>query len=886
MKGSPERWQHVARTYEAAIALDPAERETFLTEACAGDDSLRREVDALLYHEAAEFVLDRPVWVTAASIFDKPHGLGPGSTLGPYRIQEAIGGGGMGDVFRGIDIRLNRQIAIKVLRGDIAPDHEARARFAREARAVAALAHPHICMLYDVGRHEETDYLVMEYLDGQTLARTLTLGSLPVDSALTHATEVASALDHAHRHGIIHRDLKPANIMLTAGGAKLLDFGLAKLRAWEGTVSTGHRSTDVHQHQPPFVDRLPPGDGGEQAPTRGGAVMGTVRYMAPEQIDGREVDTRTDIFSFGAVLYEMLTGRRAFDTRAAATGTVPAAGHDPMPVGSFPPQVPKGIEDIVRRCLAEDPEQRWQSAADIVTELRRASDKLGRRSAGPSWIPAEYPGTFAALTLLVGLIGLGLWLGEAPPVSAPANSAPPPIRSLAVLPLTSLSGEDYFADGMTEQLTADLAGIGGLRVIARTSTMHYKESRKVVPDIARELQVDAVIEGSVLQVGDRVQVTARLIRGTTGQILWTQSFERHFRDLLTLQREIAGAVTRKVDITLAPAAQVRLAGARPIDPEVHREVLLARHQAAKATEDGLRNAIQRFAAVISRDPDNGLAYAGLAEAYTSLSGFYVHPAEAMPKARQAAETALRLDDSLAEAHAALGFIHLVYDWDGPTAEKSLLRALDLNSSLAMTRLNYAAYLTSQGRREEAVIEIRKAVNLDPLSIRTYSFGTLFLLFTRRYDEAIELARKGLEFEPESAFTMAFMGVAYAEQRRFDEAVRQLDAAVRLDNSLTIRALQAHVLAVAGRRDEARTVLRQVEDEARSRYFCPYEIATVYVSLGDDDTAVRWLSKGVEGRADCMPWLGVEPWMDPLRADPRYARLLEEIGLTPVGLSSR
>ena len=305
-----------------------------------------------------------------------------------------------------------------------------------------------------------------------------------------------------------------------------------------------------------------------------------------------------------------------------------------------------------------------------------------------------------------------------------------------------------------------------------------------------------------------MRITAKLISGATGEIIWAQSFERDLRDVLALQSEVARTITSKVDITLTPQEQARLASARPVDPEVHRQVLLGRHHAAKATEEGLRKAIQYFDAAIAKDPANALAHAGLAEAYTGLSGFYMDPREAMPKAKRAAETALRLDESLADAHAALGYVHLVYDWDGPAAEKALLRALALNPTLATARLNYAAYLTTQARHDEAVREVRRAVDLDPLSIRTHAIGTVLLLFTRRYDEAIELARKGLEFEPDAAFTLAFQGVAYAEQGRFDEAVDNVQRAAQLDNSLTILALQAHVLAVAGRTEQAETLIRQ------------------------------------------------------------------------------
>jgi TolB-like protein/Flp pilus assembly protein TadD len=493
----------------------------------------------------------------------------------------------------------------------------------------------------------------------------------------------------------------------------------------------------------------------------------------------------------------------------------------------------------------------------------------------------------AIVILIAGFTGSGAWFlsrtRQLTPATAPSSS----IRSIAVLPLESQSADqEYFVDGMTDELIAELAKIGALEVISRTSTLHYKNTRKTVPAIARELKVDAIIEGSVVHGRDKVRITAKLISGGTGQTIWTQSFERELSDVLALQRDVAQAIATNVDITLTPQAQVRRSSARPVDPELHRQVLLGRHQTGKSTEESLRKAIGYFDGVISKDPDNALAHAGLAEAYIELSGYYMHPRQAMPKAKLAAETALKLDDSLADAHAALGYVHLAYDWNGPAAERELLRALELNSTLAMARLNYASYLTSQGRHDDAVREIRRAVSLDPLSMRTYSFGTLFLLFTRRYDEAIELARKGLEFEPKSAFAMAFQGAGYAEQGRHDEALAALSTAVQLDNSLTLRAMQAHVLAVAGRHHEARVLVRQIEDETRAVYFCPYEIATVYVSLGDQDAATRWFRKGLDDRADCMAWLGVEPWIDPFRSDPRYVSLLKEIGLTPTRMTAR
>jgi serine/threonine-protein kinase len=875
---TPERWQHIARIYELAVDQDPATRDTFLSEACACDEALRHDVESLLREDDASVVLDRSVWTLAASLFDEHLKLATGTLLGPYRIDGALGAGGMGEVFSATDTRLNRRVALKVLPTAVALDEQMRIRFAREARAVAALMHAHICTLYDVGRHEDVDFLVMEHLEGETLATRLVGGQLPLDMSLTYAIQIASALDHAHCQGIVHRDLKPANIMLTATGAKLLDFGIAKLRnasgetasadvrragtIWNPTVLTSAHSTDM--------DDVPP--------TCRGAILGTLRYMAPEQITGHAVDARSDLFSFGTVLYEMLTGKRAFEGDSAASIRVAILEREPPSVSSLNLSVPRTLDELIVRCLAKNPDERWRTADELLHELKRVAESSARTR-----IRSREVRRWIAAMLITGTAALGAWLWTG---GLQRSSAPPAtrIRAIAVLPLEDLSRNDtdhtYVADGMTEQLITDLATISGLRVISRTSVMHYKTSRKPVPEVAQELQVDGVIEGSVVLADDTVRITAKLIEGVSGDVLWARSFEGDVRNVLALQHEVARAISSRVGITLTAQEQARLRSARPVDPEVHRQVLLGSYHANKRTEEGLQSAVSFFKAANRTDPGYAPAHAALAAAYTELSGFYLDPRQAMPQARRAAETAIQLDETLAEAHAALGYVHLAFDWDGPAAERSLLRALDLNPTLVTARLNYAAYLTTQKRHDDAVREIRRAVNLDPLSIHTHTFGATLLNFTRRYDEAIELARHGLELEPDSGLTIAIQGVAHAEQRRFQEALDSLERAARLDSSLTILALQARVLAVAGRKAEAVETLRRIEDAARSSYFRSCKLATVYVDLGDLDTAAALFRKGIDERADCMPWLGVEPWIDPFRADSRYLTLLRDIGLAP------
>jgi serine/threonine-protein kinase len=877
---TPGRWQRIASLYDLAVERDPAERDAFLADACAGDEALRREVESLLRQDGAHVVLDRSVWATAAPLLAAHPDLRPGASLGPYRIDGLLGAGGMGEVFRATDTRLNRPVAIKVLPTGAALDEEMRARFAREAKAVAALTHPHICTLFDVGSQGQIDFLVMEYLEGDTLAARLAKRRLTIDEAIATAIEIAAALEHAHRHGIVHRDLKPANVILTDRGAKLLDFGLAKFRQ---PSAAGVGEADITRATRLPAAAAPPSaasvDDADSQVTRDGAVLGTVRYMAHEQLEGREVDARGDLFSFGAVLFEMLTGKRAFAGHdAVAVRTAVLEAHPPL-VSSLRPDAPPAADDIVRRCLAKSPDERFQDAGDVLRELKEVNESIARARRRRT-IPAAWSWVAA---MLVAFTGLAVWVVAGGFERWRAGPPGGRIRSIAVLPLENLSGDpeqEYFADGMTDQLIADLARIGELRVISRLSVMRYKTIRKPAPVIARELRVDAIIEGTVVRAGADVRITAKLIRGASGDVIWAQSYERDLRDVLAMQREVARSITREVGVTLTPQEQTLLSSARPINPEVHTQVLLGRHHVAKGTEEALRKAVQYFEAAIAEDPDNALAQAGLGEAYAELNGYYMDPREAMPKAKRAIETAIRLDDSFAEPHATLGFIHLVYDWDGPATERELLRALDLNPTLAVARLRYAGYLTTQSRHDQAVREIRRAVDLDPVSVQTHALGTLFLLFARRFDDAIELSRRGLEFEPNFAFTLVFQGAAYAARGRTAEALENMRRAAQLDSSPTIRALQANVLALAGRKDEARELVRRVEQDTKGRYFCPFEVGAAYASLGDADAAARWFREGVEGRADCMPWLGVEPWLDPFRSDPRYQELLRDIGLTP------
>jgi eukaryotic-like serine/threonine-protein kinase len=780
-----------------------------------------------------------------------------GQTLSRYRILETLGAGGMGVVYRAHDPTLDRDVALKVLQPQVLASEAGRKRFVAEALALSRLNHPHVCTVYEIGESDGQTFIAMEYVKGRTLSSLIPAGGLPVETLLRYGAQISDALAHAHEHGIVHRDLKSANVMVTSEGVvKVLDFGLAR-RLHTADDAAALTRSDV---------------------TAADTMLGTPAYMAPEVLLGSPADVRADVWGLGVILHETAVGSRPFagTTTAGLTSAILKE-----PPGPLPPRVPPGLQAVIQRCLAKEPGQRYQA----IGEVRAALDALATQTSAifqarvraSRWSRGWMFGSAAAIAGLAITLAVTFGLRRMQP-------SPGEIRSIAVLPLENLSGDpeqEYFADGMTEQLTADLAGLSGLRVISRTSVMQYKKARKPLPIIAEELNVDAIVEGSVTSAGDKVRITAKLVKAATDQSLWAQSYERDLREVLALQAEVARAIAGEIDVTLTPQEEAGLASNRRVDPAAHQSYLLGRFHLDRASEDGARKAIQYFEQVIAKDNRHAGAYVGLADSHIFLSSYSIErPRDAIPKAKAAALAALRLDDGLAEAHAALGTINFFYDWDGPAAERELRRAIELRPSLAAAHMFYAGYLLAVRRTEAAVPEIRRALELDPRSLTTHAYGTIFLIFARRNDEAIELGRKALELEPNFSIGMTFQGLAYAEQRRFQEAVANLRRATQLDKNPRVLLFGSHVHAVAGDRKEAERLLQEAHEVVGERYFCPYEIACAYVSLGKHDEAYEWLKKGVQERADCMPWLGVEPWLDPFRSDPRYSQLLQQVGLAP------
>jgi TolB-like protein/predicted Ser/Thr protein kinase/Flp pilus assembly protein TadD len=786
-----------------------------------------------------------------------------GRTLGHYRIVEKVGAGGMGVVYRAHDNRLDRDVALKVLPGGALADDDARKRFRKEALALSKLNHPNIATVFDFDALDGVDFLVMELVEGESLAQKVDGKALAEKEAAALGAQVADALEEAHERGVVHRDLKPANILVTSKGRiKVLDFGLARLLRPAG-------QTDL-----------------TASLTATPAAAGTLPYMAPEQLQGEQAEARSDIYALGAVLYEMATGRRAF-REELSTRLIDAILHQP-PVSprALEARVSPELERIILKCLEKEPASRYQSAKEVGVDLRRLSASASAVSAPAVKLPAAPRSRRFALAAglgagaLVVLMGLFVWRNaDRFGARGAGDASSRKIGSLAVLPLENLSRDpeqDYFADGMTEELTADLAQIGALRVISRTSVMQYKGTLKKMPEIGRELNVDALIEGSVRRAGQRVRITAQLIRAASDEHLWAKSYEGDLGDILTLQSHVAGEIASEIKVALTPQDQSRLASARRVNPEAHEAYLLGRHYWEKANEADLKKSLEYYQKAQATDPNDPLVYAGMADTYSYLSDFYLPPREVMPKATEAATKAIQLDETLAEAHEAMAAIHFLYDWDWPAAEREFKRAIELSPNFADARHLYANFLAAMRRPEEALAEMERAEQLSPYSAQVLQDSVWVRWLNRRYDEAIEHGRAAIAIDPQAAYIHINLGLAYAQKRQFQEAVAEGELAHKLDESPVFYGFLGSIYAQAGKRAEAQRVMDTLQANMSRHYVCPYEIGTISLLLGNKDEAFRWFDKAIEVRSACIPFTLVDPRLDSLHDDLRYKDLLRRL----------
>ena len=784
-----------------------------------------------------------------------------GLRLGHYLVVERIGAGGMGEVYRARDEHLDRDVAIKVLPPKTFSEDSARKHFRKEALALSKLNHPNIATIHDFDAQQGIDFLVMEYIPGITLSEKLAGQLLPEKEVIALGTQLAEGLSEAHEHGVVHRDLKPGNLRLTRDRRlKILDFGLAKLRL--PVTASGTTASFAESHR----------------------MAGTLPYMAPEQLLGGEIDARTDIHAAGSVLYEMATGQRPFAEVEPSQVVGAILGRPPRPPRALNPNSSPELERIIGKCLEKEPENRYQSAKELAIDLRRlqTGEPSGQQPTPPfrkSW-PRRAVG--ALVIVLLAAVGVGIWQLHGWRTK-PALEVH--INSLAVLPLENLSGDpsqDYFADGMTDELINRLARMGEMRVISRTSIMRYKGVHKPLSEIAHELGIDAVVEGSAARAGDRVRISAELIVAANEQHLWGDSYTRDLRDVLQMQDEVAEAIARQIRGTLLRRRAAPPAGSPKIDPGVYEEYLLGRQEWNKRTIDGTSAALKHFQRAIAKDAGYAPAYSGVADCYVMLwlSLGALSRDQALTQAQEALDRALALDADLADAHSTVGTLRMYADWDWPGAEAKYKRAIALNPSYATAHHWYGLLLAFRGKTQEARQELERARELDPFS-PIIRLNLAWVQFSAGDNDAL-IAASQKELANDSSSWDAYwdLGSAYVQKGELEKGITALQKAVELShNSVATLSALGYALGRAGKRHDAEQILRKLHQRAQHEPVAAEEVAIVYVGLGDNDNALLWLEQAYRSQSKGLVLLKADPWYHSLVAEPRYRELVRKVGLS-------
>ncbi len=758
-----------------------------------------------------------------------------------YRIVRFVGEGGMGQVYQVHDEVLNQIVALKTIRPEIASEPVLE-RFKNEVKLAQHVADENVCRMFDLDHRNVPPFLTMEFLEGETLAARLRKYArhnkrMRTAEAYPLIEQMARGLGAAHRKGVIHGDFKPGNVILTltehhATQAKVTDFGLARTQDGEGSASP------------------PP--------------AGTPPYMAPEQLMGAKASIASDIYALGLVIYEVVTGAKPKFNRL----TEPAP-----PPRTVVPGLDSKWDAAILRCMARDPSERFQSTDAVLDAIRNE----GR------WFPRQWRAVLAACATLILLAVSGIYVWPLVIRSRPAppiQTAPQTIQSLAVLPLENLSGpgREHFADAMTDALITNLTQIGALRVISRTSVVRYKNPQVPVPEIARQLNVDAVVEGSVFWAGRRVRIQAKLIDGHSEKGLWANTYDSDTQDVLKLQNRIARAIATEIKIRLTPQELAQFSSSRPLDPQAFEAYALGRFYWNKRTQEGYGKAIAYFQQAIQTDPNYAQAYAGLADCYIVSEGR--RPGEALKLAERAAAQALKLDDGLAEAHISLASVSLLYDWDWPRAQREFERGLELNSGNATAHEWYGYYFAAMGQLGRAVDEMERARTLSPLSLAINVDLARMFQWTGRYDDALRQCRKSLDLDPNFPRAHDQLGQIYQQRGKYDEAIAEFSKALDLDPGRpAAQAELARTRALAGGAAEVRSTLGKLID-SRTSWVTPYLAAIICLATGDKDQAFAWLNKAFAERSDQLLYLNVDPVFDGVRHDPRFRLLTQRVGLPP------
>ena len=893
-----DKWQKVREIFDGALRYKPEERRKFILQACGEDQTLLAEVESLFSSlGSADGFLETPAVGMVADVFEsETKKLESGKKIGHYEIIKQIGAGGMGEVFLARDKKLDRQVAVKILNEQFSKHESNLQRFIREAKSASVLNHPNILVVHEIGESNEAHYIISEFIQGKTLRERLTESALSHTEVLDIAIQTAGALAAAHEAKLVHRDIKPENIMIRPDGfVKILDFGLAKLVEQKNQSILGLESSTV-----------------KQSPTAKGVILGTINYMSPEQARGKDIDERTDIWSLGVVLYEMLTDKTPFAGETTSDTISAILNKNPAPISASVPDVPKELERIVSKTLRKDREERYQHIKDLLIDLKDFKQELEfserfERSAAPSKneeatavLPAvvteeknaqttssaEYifgeikqhkRGALALLTiLLVSTIGLGYWLYST------RTAHTKQIESIAVMPFINESGSsdiEYLSDGMTETLINSLSQIPNLSVKARSSVFRYKGKEFDPKKIASELNVQAILTGRIVQRGEQMTLNLELIDVQTENVLWGNKYERKSSDLVSLQSEIARDVSGNLKSKLSDADEQKITKNYTANPEAYQLYLKGRYQWNKRTGDALKQAVEYYRQAIEKDPNFALAYSGLAETYVLFPSYDVAPAgDSMPLAKAAALPALEIDDSLAEAHTALGYYLMHYEFDLDRSEKEFRRAIELKPDYATAHQWFAANLTVVKRFDEALAELRIAEELDPLSTDVGKDRGAALVFARRYDEAIVQLKRTLVRDPNSSETHSYLGWAYGSKGMYREAIAEARTALELNNTFFIKGYLALWLGKSGNRDEALKILTELKKAASEGYVRPSTLAVVYIGLGDKEEALNQLEKEVSSRTFNAIYLAVLPDVDELRSEPRFKAMLKRMNL--------
>jgi len=775
--------------------------------------------------------------------------ISTGTTLaGKYKIIEPIGKGGMGVVYKAEDIKLKRTVALKFLPPDLAESPEASERFLREAQAAAALSHPHICTIHEINEEEKESFIVMEYIEGQNLKQKIAGNPLEQAEALDIAIQVAEGLAEAHKKGIIHRDIKPGNVMMTAKGqAKVMDFGLAKLL-------------------------------GQSLITKEAKTIGTAAYMSPEQVRGEALDHRTDIWSLGVVLYEMLTGQIPFKGEYEQSLMFAIVNKEPEPVTKIRPDLPMGLGQVISKALEKNPADRYQSMEKLREDLEAVAAGLKPVKAKPTLFNGRILGikkayVFSGLACLVVFIALALIF------LVPKRGQV--FDSIAVLPLENLSGDPqqiYFSDGMHEALITELSKFKAIKVTSRTSVMRYKKTKMRIPEIAKELGVAAIVEGSTVRSGNTVRINVQLIDGRSDNHIWADNFDREYQDILTLQSEAALAIAKKIQVALTPEEAKLLARVRTVNPEANEAYLKGRYFINMLTPEDTKKGIQYLEQAIAMDPNYAPAYTGLAEAYDNLIYFgLIQLKEGWQKVKEESEKALNIDESLGEAHLFLAEYKLFYEWEWEGAEREYNLAIKLNPNNSLAHAYYAIFLAAVGKSQEALDMAQRAKQLDPLSPATDAWVGSCYWMTREYDKAIDRVKEMLKMEPNSPSLHQSLGSLYLDKKMIREALAEYRKAAEYGEVTDVCGL-ACTYALSGYTAKAREILNDVLQQPKEKRLESYFIAKIYTVLGEKDKAFEYLERAYEERSIWMIDLGVDAAWDFMRSDPRFITLLKKVGL--------